>query len=74
MPSMAENAEQEVGFAKQEVGSYLRNGASQSETDEILGPLGYIHTIHMPSMAEYAEQEVGLTKQEVGLYLGNDAS
>ena len=38
-----------------------------SETDENLGPLGYIHTIHMPSMAENDEQEVGS-------YLRNGAS
>ena len=28
VPNMAEKAEQEVGFVKQEVGSYLGNGAS----------------------------------------------
>ena len=70
MPDMAEKAKQEVGFAKQEVGSYLGNGASQSETDEILDPLGYIISIHMPNMAEKAEQEVGFAKQEVASYLG----
>ena len=37
----SENAEQEVGFAKQRIGSYLTNGASKSESDENLGPLGY---------------------------------
>ena len=71
---MAKNAEQEVGFAKQEVGSYLGNGASYSETDENLGPLGYIYSVHMPGMAENAKQEVAFAKQEVGSYLGNGAS
>ena len=64
VPNMAEKAEQEVGFAKQEVGSYLGNGVSQSETDENLDPLGYIFNIHMPNMAKKAEQEVGSAKQE----------
>ena len=71
---MAENAKQEVAFAKQEVGSYLPNGASQTETDKNLGPQGYIYSIHMPSMAKNAKQEDGFAKQEVGSYLGNGAS
>ena len=56
---MAKKAEQEVNFAKQEVGSYLRNGVSYSKTDENLGPLGYIYSIHIPNMAKNAKQEVG---------------
>ena len=67
---MAENAEQEVGLAKQEVGLYLPNGASQSETDENFGLLGYLYSILIPNKAESAEQEV----QELGLYIGNGAS
>ena len=71
MPSMAENAEQEVGFAKQEFGSYLGNGASYSETDENLGPLSPIYCRNMARMIENAAQEVRFVKQEVRLYLRN---
>ena len=58
--------EQEVGFVKQKVGSYLGNGALQSETDKNFGALGYLMSVHNPNVAEKAEQEVGSTKQEVG--------
>ena len=74
MPNMAEKPKEGVGFTKQGVESYLGNGASWSETDEKLDPLGYIKSIHMPNMAEKAEQEVDFMKQKVGLYLGNGAS
>ena len=64
-----------MGFAKQEIGLYLGNGASQSKTGENLGPFAYIKNIHMPTMAEKAEQEFSwFVKQEVGSYLGNGAS
>ena len=86
---MVKNAEQEVGSAKQEVGSYVANGASQSKTDENLGPLGYIYSTHMPNMAKNIYTAYlcpirskmpnrnfifGFAKQEVGLYLGNGVS
>ena len=44
-PNVAEKAKQEVGSAKQEVGSYLRNC-------EKFDPLGYIYTLHVHNMAE----------------------
>ena len=52
--------------ATQEVGSYLRNGVSKSETDKNLGPLGCLVSIHTPNVAEKAKQEVDSTEQEVG--------
>ena len=65
MPSIAENAEQEVGFAKQEVGPYLRNNVVERNGRKF-GPSGLLSVIHSPNVAEKAEQEVGSTEQEVG--------
>ena len=74
MTNIAENAEQEVSFTNQAVGSYLGNGASQSKTDENFHPLVFLVRIHTPKMAKKAEQEVGFAKQGVGSYLENSAS
>ena len=71
MPCMAENAEQEVGFAKQEVGPYLRNDVVERNGRKF-GPSGLLNVIHSPKLihspnvAEKAEEEVGSTEQEVG--------
>ena len=60
--------------AKQEVGSYLGNGALWSETNKNMDPLGYLVSIHTPNMADKAKQEIGYAKQEVVLYLGKGVS
>ena len=54
--------------------TYLGNGASYSETDENLDPLGYLVSIDTTNMVKKAEQEVGFAKQEVASYLGNGVS
>ena len=64
MPNMVENAEQEVGCAKQEVSWVIT--WKQWKTDKNLDPLGYLVSIHTPNMAEKAEQKFVSRNRKLG--------
>ena len=65
MPNMAEKVTQEVTSAKQEVESYLGDGAPYSETDKNLNPLSCIISLPMPNTAQKDTHKITATKQEV---------